>query len=173
MGSDMGRKGWARYAAWTVPLILGLGMLSGYLSNSGYGNPWFEALKKPPFMPPGWVFGIAWTLLYILLGLALALALASPRSGERSRGLKLFAGQMVLNFLGSPIFFAGHDMRLALVVILTMLALAAGAGGQFWRVRPLAGTLMLPYLAWLCFAATLNTQMLRLNPGANVPLLGF
>lgn len=167
------RRSFWSYAIWTVPLILGLGMLSGYVSGSGYGNAWFDELTKPPFMPPGWLFGVAWTILYLLLGLALAVALAEPASEQRSTGLKLFAGQMLLNFLWSPIFFAGHDMRLAMIVIFTMLGLAAGAAGQFWRMRTLAGGLMLPYLAWLCFAAVLNIEILKLNPQANIPLLGF
>jgi benzodiazapine receptor len=166
-------NGWQRIATVTVPLILGLGFLSGWLSNSGYGNPWFDALQKPFFMPPGWAFPVAWTTLYILLGVALALILAEPKSDRRRNALLLFAIQMVLNFAWSPIFFAGHDIHLGKIVIFLMAAIAWAAAGQFWRIRPLAGLLMVPYLAWLILAASLNAAIEALNPGAGRSLLGF
>ena len=165
-------RSWLRHAFVTVPAIVILGSLSGWLSNSGYENGWFDALQKPGFMPPGWVFGFTWTLLYVLLGLALALILAIPPSDRRRTALTLFVAQLALNFSWSPIFFAAHDIKLALIVIVVMLALAAAAAGQFWRIRPLAGMLMLPYLAWLCFAAVLTSAIDRLNPGAGTSLLG-
>jgi tryptophan-rich sensory protein len=163
---------WLRYAYVTVPAIVVLGSLSGWLSNSGYGNEWFDGLQKPVFMPPGWVFGLVWTLLYISLGLALAIILAQPPSDRRRKGLTLFYGQLALNYAWSPIFFAAHDVRAALVVIFLMLAAAAAATAQFIRIRALAGALMVPYLAWLCFAAALTTAIDRLNPGAGTSLLG-
>ena len=165
-------RNWQRIALVTVPAIVLLGSASGWLSNSGYDNSWFAALVKPAFMPPGWAFGVAWTILYILLGLALAMILAEPPSDRRRTALVLFFVQLALNFAWSPIFFAGHDIRLAAIVIFVMLAIAASAGGQFFRIRPLAGALMTPYLAWLCFAATLNTSIYTLNPGAGSSLIG-
>ena len=66
----------------------------GRIAGSGYGNPWFDALVKPEAMPPGWVFGVAWTILYILLGLVLALLLHAPAGRERTRALALFALQL-------------------------------------------------------------------------------
>ena len=149
-----------------------LGSLSGWLSNSGYGNDWFDDLQKPVFMPPRWTFGLVWTLLYVLLGLALALILAEPPSDRHRKALALFFVQLALNYSWSPIFFAAHDLRTALAVIFLMLAAAAAATAQFFRMRPLAGALMVPYLAWLCFAAALTTAIDRLNPGAGMPLLG-
>ncbi len=166
------RREWWKYALITVPAIVLLGWASGQLSGSGYGNPWFDALIKPTFMPPGWMFGAAWTLLYILLGLALALILAQPASDRRSTALVLFFAQLALNYAWSPIFFAGHDIKLAAVVIFLMALLAAMAARQFYRLRPLAGVLMTPYLAWLCFAAALNTAIDRLNPDASQSLFG-
>ena len=165
-------RNWQRIAVVTVPVIVLLGSASGWLSNSGFGNPWFDGLVKPIFMPPGWVFGVAWTALYILLGLSLAMVLAEPPSDRRRTALALFFVQLALNFAWSPIFFAAHDIRLAAIVIFVMLAIAASAGGQFFRIRPLAGALMTPYLAWLCFAATLNTSIYTLNPEAGVSLIG-
>jgi translocator protein len=167
------QRQWWKFALVTVPAIVLLGSASGWLSNSGYGNSWFDALTKPFFMPPGWVFGVAWTLLYTLLGLALALILAAPPSPRKRNALILFFAQLALNYAWSPIFFAGHDIVLAKMVIFLMAAIAAAAAGQFWRIRPLAGALMLPYLGWLIFAATLTAAIQNLNPEAGRSLLGF
>ena len=172
MAESVTRQDWWKIALVTVPAIVLLGSASGWLSGSGYGNPWFEALAKPFFMPPGWVFGAAWTTLYALLGVALALVLAEPPSDRRRKALVLFFAQLALNFAWSPIFFAAHDIQLALITIFVMLAIAAIAGGQFFRIRPLAGALMTPYLAWLCFAAVLTNAIATLNPGAGRSLLG-
>lgn len=153
-----------RTAAITVPVILGIGFLMGQLSNSGYGNAWFDALAKPALMPPGWVFGAAWSALYILLGISLAMVWAAPPSRARSTGLALFFAQLALNFAWSPIFFAWHQVGLALAVIAAMLLLSIATAVQFHRVRRAAAWLLLPYLAWLAFASHLNFEILRLNP---------
>jgi benzodiazapine receptor len=172
MAETIERRQWWKYTLVTVPALVLLGSASGWLSGSGYGNPWFDGLQKPFFMPPGWVFGAAWTTLYTLMGFALALILAEPPSDRRRNALVLFFAQLALNYSWSPIFFGAHDIQLALVVIFAMLVLAALAAGQFFRIRPLAGLLMTPYLAWLCFAAALTYAIDNLNPGAGTPLLG-
>ena len=155
----------------TAPTILLLGSVSGWLSNSGYENDWFAGLEKPFFMPPGWAFGVVWPILYVLLGLALAMILGEPPSDRRRNALTMFFLQLALNFAWSPIFFAAHDISLAKYVIFAMAALAAGAAGQFFRLRKAAGLLMAPYLAWLVFAAMLNAAIGRLNPAAGASLL--
>ena len=166
------RQQWWKYALFTVPAIVILGSASGWLSGSGYGNDWFDGLTKPEFMPPGWAFGAAWTTLYALMGVAVAMILAEPDSDRKRKGLLLFFVQLVLNYSWSPIFFAAHDIQLALIVIFVMLAIAAAATAQFLKLRPLAGLLMVPYLAWLCFAAALTTAIQELNPTAGTPLFG-
>jgi benzodiazapine receptor len=172
MAEAADRRDWRKIALVTVPAIVLLGSASGWLSNSGYDNGWFAGLTKPFFMPPGWAFGVVWPILYVLLGLSLALILREPPSPARKTGLILFFAQLALNFAWSPLFFAAHAIQLALVVIFVMAAVAAMAAGQFRRIRPLAGALMLPYLAWLCFAAALNAAINALNPGAGTSLLG-
>jgi len=172
MAEAVRRNDWWKTAIVTVVAIELLGGLSGWLSQSGYGNPWFDALQKPSFMPPGFLFGIVWPILYALLGLALALILAEPASDRRRIALILFAVQMALNFAWSPIFFAGHDITLAKYVIITMIVIAAAAALLFYRLRPVAGLLMVPYLCWLMFATALNTSIETLNPGAGTSLLG-
>lgn len=163
---------WWKLAIVAVVVIELLGGASGWLSNSGYGNPWFDSLQKPSFMPPGWTFGLIWPILYALLGIALAMVVADPPSQRRTVALTLFFIQLVLNFCWSPLFFAAHDIGLAKIVIFVMAVLAAAAAGQFLRIRKTAGLLMVPYLAWLVFAATLNATIEQLNPGAGTSLLG-
>jgi len=160
-----------RLALWLVPLLVLLGSLSGFLSNSGYSNDWFASLAKPDFMPPGWAFGTAWTALYTMLAIAFATVLNEPPSPARRTAIGLFAAQMILNFLWSPVFFAGHDIRLASALLLGILLLSAITAGKFWRLRPLAGALMIPYLGWLIFASLLNSTIDKMNPGAGESLL--
>ena len=172
MADGVKRNDWWKLGILAVVAIELLGGLSGWLSNSGYGNAWFDALQKPSFMPPGAAFGIVWPFLYALLGVALAMILAEPSSDRRRVALILFFVQLALNFAWSPIFFAGHDIVLAKWVIFVMAALAAAAARQFLKLRRAAGLLMIPYLAWLVFAATLNATIEALNPGAGTSLLG-
>ena len=161
------RQSFLRYALFTVPLVLLLGILSGRLAGSGYGNPWFDALVKPAAMPEGWVFGVAWTLLYVLLGFSLALILHARGARGRPLALGLFLGQLLINYAWSPLFFALHEVGAAFLMIVLMLVLSALAAFLFYRIRKLAGLLMLPYLAWLAFAAFLTWQVSELNPDAS------
>jgi tryptophan-rich sensory protein len=117
-------------------------------------------------MPPGWVFGLAWTILYILLGLALALVLHARGARGRGPAVALFVLQLLLNFAWSPIFFAYHEVAAAFWTIVAMLCLSAVLVPVFWRIRRSAALLMLPYIAWLGFAALLTWQVGALNPEA-------
>jgi tryptophan-rich sensory protein len=166
------RKDWWKMAVVGVAAIELLGGLSGWLSNSGYGNAWFDGLQKPSFMPPRAAFGIVWPILYALMGVALAMIFVEPPSPRRKTALILFFVQLALNLSWSPIFFAGHDIGLASIVIFVMAAIAAATAGQFFRIRAAAGLLLVPYLGWLIFAATLNSTIQSLNPGAGTSLLG-
>ena len=156
---------WGKIAVVTVIGVEALGGASGWLSDSGYGNAWFDALEKPSF-------GLVWPILYALLGIALAMILAEAPSPRRQAALTLFFIQLALNFAWSPIFFAGHDIGLSKIVIFVMASVAALAARQFLKLRKAGGLLMVPYLAWLVFAATLTATIERLNPGAGASLLG-
>jgi benzodiazapine receptor len=160
------RMSFLRWALVTVPLIVLLGVASGELAGSGYGNEWFAALLKPDFMPPGWMFGLAWTVLYVMIGLALAMILGARGARGRGVALILFTVQFALNLLWSPLFFAAHQVTGALIVIALLFVAAIATAIQFWRIRRAAGLLMLPYVAWLIFAGFLNYEIMRLNPGA-------
>ncbi len=166
-------RGLWRKALITVPVIVGLGLLMGVVSNSGFGNDWYAPLAKPSFQPPGWAFGAVWTTLYVMMGISLAAILDAPRSPDRSRALTLFFVQLALNFAWSPIFFGGGMIDIGLLLIVAMTALVAMTIIAFWKLRPLAGALLLPYLAWLCLATALNYETGRLNPGADKAPLGI
>lgn len=155
-----------RYALFTVPAVVLLGTLSGLLSNSGYGNPWFDALAKPSFMPPGWAFGVAWTILYILIGLSLAMLLHAKGAHKRERTIALFGLQLLLNFAWSPVFFAMHKVDLALSIVSAMMVALVVLIFLLWRIRIVAALLLFPYLGWLMFACALNYEIMALNPNA-------
>lgn len=144
------RKVWWKVALLTVPVIVVLGNLSGLLSNSGFGNPWFDAVEKPSFMPPGWLFGVAWTILYTLMGIAVAMVISAPSSALRRRALTFFAAQLILNYLWSPVFFGAGAIDFGFLTIIAMIALLLLTIALFWRVERVAALLLLPYLAWLC-----------------------
>lgn len=170
---ERGDRGiWSR-ALITVPLIVGIGTLMGYLSNSGFSNDWYARLEKPSFQPPGWAFGVVWTTLYTMMGIALATILNEPDSKQRRTALSLFGVQLGLNFAWSPFFFGAHMIDVALVIIVVMLLTAAATANLFRRIRPVAGWLLLPYLLWLCLATALNYETGRLNPGADAAPLGI
>ncbi|HLZ79083.1 MAG TPA: TspO/MBR family protein [Sphingomonas sp.] len=160
------RMSFLRVALVTVPLILFLGILSGVAAGSGDSNPWFAVLVKPAAMPPAWVFPVVWTLLYILIGLALAMVLAARGADGRWIGITLFVLQLALNLAWSPVFFAVHKAGAAFAIILLMILLTVVTILAFARIRPRAAALMLPYLAWICFAAWLNHEIDALNPEA-------
>src|SRR3954452_21545810 len=173
MADSARRRDWWKPALVAVVAIEVLGGLSGWLSNSGYGNPWFDALRKPAFMPPGWIFGVVWPILYALMGVGLAMILVEPASPARRNALALFFIQLVLNFAWSPLFFAFHAIHAAKLLIFAIAAVAAAAGMSFTRIKPVAGLLLVPYILWLVFAGTLNATIEKLNPGAGSSLLGF
>jgi translocator protein len=160
------RMSFLRYALFTVPGVLLLGTLAGTLSGSGADNLWYQALEKPPLNPPGWVFGLVWPLLYVLLGLSLAMLLHARGAKLRSRALALFGVQLALNFAWSPVFFALHKPTLALSLIAAMVVGCFALILVAWQVRALAGLLLYPYFGWLIFAALLNYQIVQLNPNA-------
>ncbi|WP_336966500.1 TspO/MBR family protein [Sphingobium aquiterrae] len=160
------RLAYLRWALFTVPAIVFLGFLSGRAANSGYGNRWFAALQKPDYMPPAMAFPIAWTLLYILMGLAIAMILHARRARLRGLAIALFLVQLIGNLAWSPLFFAAHQVTAALALLVAILLAAGAATIVFFRIRRVAGWMMLPYLAWLVFASSLNCGIMRLNPGA-------
>lgn len=165
------RMSFLRWALVLVPLIVLLGSASGALSGSGESG-WYMALEMPSIQPPGWLFGVVWPILYMLMGLALAMVVHARGSRGRGIGIGLFVAQLLANLLWSPIFFGMHQVTFAFWWILLVLALALGTTFAFGRVRKAAAWLMVPYLVWLCFAAMLNLSIDRMNPDAETLVVG-
>lgn len=160
------RLAFIRRAVVTVPLILLLGLAFGRLAPTGSENPWYMMLEQPALMPPGWAFGVAWSILYVLMGLSLAMVLNARGSSLRWPAVALFALQMAVNLSWSPVFFGMHRVRLALGIIVVMGLLVLATILLFARIRTGAAVLLLPYLAWIGFAGYLNYQVHVLNPDA-------
>jgi len=156
----------ARWALVTVPGVLLLGFLAGSSVPAGVGNPWYRALAKPAITPPDWVFPVAWAILYVLIGLALAIVLNARGARARGAAVALFIAQFVANLVWQPLFFGGHRVTLALVVIGVMVVLALATTLSFARIRAVAAWLMAPYLAWIVFAGVLTWRIHQLNPNA-------
>ena len=146
-------------------LVCELAGVLGALTTSTGSSPWYQALAKPSFQPPGWVFGPVWTLLYALMGASvwriLRRGLATP--GVRGAVL-LFAVQLALNALWSPVFFGAHAIAAALVVLVALDGALVATLLAFRRLDRTAAALLLPYLAWVLFATFLNLTILRMNP---------
>jgi tryptophan-rich sensory protein len=144
-----------------LPLIIGaIGSYFTYPSISG----WYGTLAKPWFTPPGWVFGPAWTVLYILMGISLWLVIKNGISAPVVRnGVIIFGAQLIINLLWSVIFFGMHSPVGGLMTILVLLALIIMTIRSFRMVSPHAAYLLIPYLCWTIFATMLNSAIVILN----------
>lgn len=123
---------------------------------------WYAYLVKPPWTPPNWLFGPVWSLLYTLMGLSAWLVWLSG-APTRRRPLLVFALHLVLNLAWSWLFFGWHLLLLALIEIVLLWAAIAWTTLEFRRVSPRAAWLLVPYLAWVAYAATLNAGIWWLN----------
>lgn len=155
------RGGWGVVAFVVVCELAGV---VGVLTTETGTSTWYRELAKPAFQPPGWVFGPVWTLLYALMGVAAwrvwRLARATP---GRRRALLLFGLQLALNAAWSPVFFGAQAIAAALVVIVALWGALVATVLAFRRLDRAAALLLLPYLAWVTFAAILNEHILALN----------
>lgn len=155
-----------RWILFVVPVIVLLGFVSGQIAGSGEENRWFNALTKPEAQPPGWLFGVAWTILYTMMGAAFAMILHARGAPLRGLAIVLFLVQYALNLFWSPLFFGMHQVSAAFWLLVIILIAALATTFVFGRIRKAAAWLMVPYLAWLCFAGILNKQIDWLNPNA-------
>ncbi|WP_281423278.1 TspO/MBR family protein [Rhizobium populisoli] len=139
-----------------ILIVVGMGALIGLMIRPG---EWYASLTKPPFNPPNWVFGPAWMILYVLIAIAgWKTWKAEGLSGAR---MKIWYGQMILNWLWTPVFFGLHAMAFGLVIILGLLVVIS-----YFLVRTrdrVARLCFVPYALWVAFASTLNSSLLLLN----------
>ena len=124
---------------------------------------WYDGLAKPWFNPPRWAFPVAWTTLYVLIAWAGARLAHLPGAGLV---MALWAAQIALNTLWTPVFFGAHRMGMGVAVIALLWLVVAVLMVLAFRLDRLAGALLLPYLAWLSLAGALNYRLWQLNPAA-------
>lgn len=127
---------------------------------------WYSKLAKPAWTPPAWVFPIAWNILYALMAISLwrLWEAARTRAVGAGRAIGLFLGQLALNAAWSPVFFGLHAIIAGLVIIAGLAIVLTATIGAAYRVDRTAAWLLVPYLAWILYAASLNVGIAILNP---------
>lgn len=144
----------------SVGFALAVGGLSGLISGGSMDQ--YDYLVKPPLSPPGWLFPIVWTILYILMGIAAAEVLKS-RSETKGNALALYAFQLAVNFFWPIIYFVLGLRLIAFFWLLLLIVLVYAMLKRFCAISRFAGWLILPYFLWLLFAAYLNLGSYILN----------
>lgn len=146
----------------SILIPLAVGAVSSFLTRSSMMV--FQSLNKPPLSPPGWLFPVVWTVLYILMGIA---SYIIYRQGEEKievkEALRIYAVQLVFNFFWSIFFFRfeWYLFSFLWLVVLWMLILVMIL--RFWKISPTAAYMLLPYLIWVTFAGYLNLGIYMLN----------
>lgn len=136
-----------------IPLIVGA--ISALLSSQGMAT--YGSMSKPPLSPPAWVFSVAWTILYLMMGLAsYFIMMANDDSGEKSMAIALYAVQLVMNFMWSIMFFNWGFYLVSFIWLIIMWAIVILCAVRFYSINKAATYLFIPYILWLTFAAYLN-----------------
>jgi translocator protein len=156
-------RGW-----WKLIVLLAI-VLAVAAVGAGVTNPklptWYAALNKPAFNPPARAFAPVWAVLYVLMAVAAWRVWDSSAPAAEKRGaLAYFAIQLALNALWPPVFFGLQRPVSGLIVILVLLAAIWATLWRFYRIDPVAGLMLVPYLAWVAFATVLNAAIVGLNP---------
>jgi tryptophan-rich sensory protein len=151
-----GRAGSVALLAGSLALVFVVAAVGGLATASGLRD-WYDGLDKAPWNPPGWVFGPAWTVLYVLMAVAAWLV---AREGLDERAVRvalgLYLAQLALNLAWSWLFFGARAPGWALLDIVLLCVLVAATVVAFWRVDTTAAWLLVPYVAWILFATSLN-----------------
>lgn len=148
----------------SVIVCLSAGFIGSLFTRSSLGT-WYAQLKKPSFSAPSWVFAPAWTILYILMGVAAYLIWKKGLDIKKVRiALCVFILQLVLNTAWSPVFFGMRSPLAGLVIIILLWFAIVATMILFFRISRPAAVLLIPYIAWVSFALTLNAAIVRLNP---------
>ncbi len=143
-----------------ILIPLAVGGLSAFLTKDSMST--FETVTKPPLSPPGWLFPVVWTVLYILMGIASYLIYTS-NSFDRKRALIFYGAQLAVNFFWSIIFFNLNAYLFAFIWLLLLWALILITLVKFYRINENAGLLLIPYIVWVSFAGYLNFGIFLLN----------
>ena len=144
-----------------LAIPLAVGGLSALLAG-GMGQ--YQQLNQPPLSPPGWVFPVVWTILYLLMGYASFRIYTSGKESLHVRGaLTAYAIQLFINFLWSPVFFGLGWLLAAFFILVALWIFIFITSNHFSQLDKIAGTLLLPYLLWVTFAGYLNFAFVMLN----------
>lgn len=142
-----------------IAVPLAAGGLAGFLTRGGMET--FQSLNKPVLSPPGWLFPIVWSVLYVLMGIASYLVLTSGR--ENRSALVVYGTQLVFNFFWTILFFNLNAYLFSFLWLVILWFLIIAATRLFFRISKPAGYLLLPYLLWVAFAGYLNLFIYLLN----------
>ena len=145
----------------SVLIALAVGGIAAFLTKGSMET--FAALNQPPLSPPGWLFPVVWSILYVLMGISAAMVYNTTHPGTKA-ALKIYGLQLAVNFLWTIIFFNVGRYFAAFVWLLFLIALLVIMFIRFKKIRPVAAYLQIPYLLWCCFAAYLNFGIYFLNP---------
>lgn len=151
---------------WVIWLLSVIGIeLTGVISSLFAGDigAMYQAMNKPPFSPPGSVFGIMWTILYAMMGTALFLLIVAEDTKWKKIAIVLFGLQQILNFSWSIIFFGGNNLGIASTVIVVLDLLILASIWAFAKVNRWASYLFVPYLIWCLYATYLCIGFAILN----------
>jgi tryptophan-rich sensory protein len=143
-------------------LPLGIGGIAGIFTTDAIPG-WYATLNQPSFNPPNWVFGPVWTTLYIIMGISLFMIWKLPASKQRNQAILFFVVQLLLNFCWSFFFFYFKMIGVALVDILLLWITIIFMLVRFYKIKPLAAYINIPYLLWVTFATALNMAYFFLN----------
>lgn len=146
----------------SLALPLGLGAIAGLFTADAVPE-WYATLNRPSFAPPNWVFGPVWTTLYVLMGISLFLVWKQPKSKERDRAVIVFFVQLALNFGWSFIFFYFNQIGLALIEVVLLWISIVAMLVLFYKIKPLAAFINIPYWLWVTFATVLTAAYFLLN----------
>jgi benzodiazapine receptor len=146
----------------SLALPLGLGAIAGLFTAEAVPE-WYATLNRPSFAPPNWVFGPVWTTLYVLMGISLFLIWKQPKSKKRDQAVLVFFVQLALNFGWSFIFFYFNRIGLALVEVVLLWVSIVVMLVLFYKIKPLAAFINIPYWLWVTFATVLTAAYFWLN----------
>ena len=152
-----------RDAIATLFVFVAFAYLPAMIGSAFPPDAWYQSLNKPSWHPSPWLFGPVWTVLYALIGYAGYLAWSSSIPDKRYRAFGIYAIQLLLNSLWSPLFFGYHSAGLALLSIVAQWVAIALNIEAFYRINSAAGLLLLPNLLWVSFALVLNATIWLLN----------
>lgn len=144
-----------------LPLLIGV--IGGAATMSEIQG-WYATINKPALLPPNWVFGPTWTLLYLMMGVSFYLVWSSKvKKDKMTVAWKWFLGQLGLNLLWSFLFFKWHLLMLASIEIVMLWIVILGNIKSFEKINKLSAKLLVPYLLWVTFATYLTVSVWLLN----------